>query len=79
MKILDDIYSYFHAASKFSTFNRERAYTQGVFCTTALRKEVFLKEGNKVTLNGRVKEFQWKNCGGGIWKATVLWEKSDEQ
>lgn len=61
----------------FSSYNnpspmQKKALDKGLYIDTKCRKELLLGEwGGKMIVGGRVRHFQFKNLGGGVWSVTL--------
>ena len=46
-------------------------FTKPEYVTESARQEIFVKYNNQV-LRYQFYEFEWKDCGGGVWQITNL-------
>ena len=57
----------------FSIRNNERAIEKGVYVSNKVRQEVLLGlEQGRITINGKVKRFEFNTAGGGVWHTTIV-------
>ena len=75
-KTEDDVRHYFIALSNYPVDAVIKS--KGIMIDTKLRKDILVGPNfGKVTINGCVEEYVFKNLGGGVWNVTVTdkWRK----
>lgn len=66
-----DVVQWFSSYSN-ATPMQKKALDKGLYISTKCRKELLLGgHAGKMIVGGRVRHFQFKNLGGGVWSVTL--------